>query len=202
MKRNNISPQIKVFWSTSINSTVMACTQYFGWSIKLSIRVKLNVHTIKWSPNELVKENDYFWLVSHDDWIMWFHLTTVVTLAASTHVCQINYFILKIFISFLKIQFFFFTNFCQFLKKIFFLENFNISENNIINVQSCRQGNPSRFHTIGFFHFMTEDGEIINTVYWMWKTLVEATKVGVMGVDENEVLLYCKINLCISALVH
>jgi hypothetical protein len=48
------------------------------------------------------------------------------------------------------------------------------------------------FYTIGFFHFMTEDGEIINTIYW--KTLVEVKKVGVMGVDEN--------NLCKSALVH
>jgi hypothetical protein len=58
------------------------------------------------------------------------------------------------------------------------------------------------FYTIGFFHFMTEDGEIINTEYWMWKTLVEARKVGVMGVDENEVLLYCMNNLCKSALGH
>jgi hypothetical protein len=59
-----------------------------------------------------------------------------------------------------------------------------------------------RFYTIGLFQIMTEDGEIINTVYWMWKTVVEAKKVGVMGVDENEVLLYWKINLCNSALVH
>jgi hypothetical protein len=58
------------------------------------------------------------------------------------------------------------------------------------------------FYTIGFFHFMTEDGEIINTVCWMWKTLVEAKKVGAMGVDENEVLLYCMNNLCKSALGH
>jgi hypothetical protein len=59
-----------------------------------------------------------------------------------------------------------------------------------------------RFYTIWFFHFIIEDGEIINTVNWMWKTLVEAKKVGVMGVDENEVLLYWINNLCKSALVH
>jgi hypothetical protein len=55
------------------------CPVYFGWSTTtFSNSVKMGSHVqTHWFSQGPIKQNDCFWLVSHNDWFRWWHLNSL-----------------------------------------------------------------------------------------------------------------------------